>query len=79
MQDIPKLLYDRGLLSCIFIAKYEGKDIEKEVLVHIGNEEAFLRGRYILDQLKDLMANSITVDDYHLNFRLLECHDDMLI
>ena len=70
-----ELLHDHGLLSCISIAKYEGKDTEKEVLVHIGNEEAFPRGGHILDQFKDLMANGITVDDRHLNFRLLEFHD----
>jgi hypothetical protein len=70
-----ELLHDQGLLSCISIAKYEGKDAEKEVLVHIGNEEAFPCGGHLLDQLKDLMANGTTVDDCHLNFRLLECHD----
>jgi hypothetical protein len=43
--------------------------------VHIGNEEAFPCGGHLLDQLKDLMANGTTVDDCHLNFRLLECHD----
>jgi hypothetical protein len=70
-----ELLHNQGLLSCISIAKYEGKDTEKELLVHIGNEEACPRGGHILDQLKDLMANGITVDDRHLNFRLLKCHD----
>ena len=70
-----ELLHDCGLLSCISIAKYEGKDTKKEVLVHIGNEEAFPCGGHILDQLNDLMANDITMDDRLLNFRLLECHD----
>ena len=43
--------------------------------MHIGNQEAFRYGGHILDQLKDLMAKDIIVDDCHLNFRLLECHD----
>jgi hypothetical protein len=70
-----EILHNQGLLSCISIAKYKNKDTEKEVLVHIKNQEAFPRGGHIFDQLKDLMANGIIVNDCHLNFTLLDCHD----
>ena len=70
-----ELLHDRGLLSCISIAKYEGKDSQSEVLVYIGNWYAFLLGGHILDQLKDLMDRGIIVDGRHLQFKLFECHD----
>ena len=63
-----ELLHDRGLLSCISIAKFEGKDSDKEVLVHIANREAYPNGGHILDQLCDLMQLGITIDNRHMQF-----------
>lgn len=43
-----ELLHDRGLLSCISIAKFKGKDSDKEIIVHIANREAYPNGGHIL-------------------------------
>lgn len=68
-------LHDRGLLNCISIAKFEGKDSHKEVIVFIANRKAYPNGGHILDQLCDLMQLGITIDNRHLQFWLFECHD----
>ena len=70
-----ELLHDRGLLSCISIAKFEGKDSDKEVIIHIVNREAYPNGGHILDQLRDLKQLGISIDNRHLQFRFFECHD----
>ena len=62
-------------MSCISIAKFEGKDSAKEVIVHIANREAYPNGGHILVQLRDLMQLGISIDNRHLQFQLFECHD----
>jgi len=52
---VLELLHDRGLLSCISIAKFEEKDSDKKIIVHIANRKAYPNGGHILDQLRDLM------------------------
>ena len=63
-----EFFHNRELLSCISIAKFEGKDLDKEVIVHIANREAYPNGGHILDQLRDLMQLGITIDNRHLQF-----------
>jgi len=70
-----ELLHDRGLLSCISIAKFEGKDTDSELMAHIGNTQAFRTGGHLLDRLRAFMHNGISIGDRRLSVRLLECHD----
>ena len=71
-----ELLHDRGLLFCISLAKFEGKDSESEILAHVANQEAFPSGGHIFNQLQVLMNESLKMGmDRTLQFHLFECHD----
>jgi hypothetical protein len=69
------LLHDRGLLYCVSIAKFEGKDKDGEILAHIGNPMAFPNGGHLLEQVENLMEDGIQVDNCHLDVQVFECHD----
>lgn len=40
MRGVLELLHARGLLFCILLVEFEGKDYDLEVLAHVANSEA---------------------------------------
>lgn len=49
--------------------------MDSEIMAHIGNVQAFPTGGHLLDRLRTLMHNGISVGTRDLLVRLLECHD----
>ena len=46
-----ELLHNEGLLYYIFLANYEGKNKDGEILAHIANPMNFLDGGHLMDQI----------------------------
>lgn len=69
-----ELLHDIGFLCQVLLAKFEGKDSEMEVLVHVANGEAFPKVGHIFDQMRSLVDTRLHFGDCFVAFRLIEWH-----
>jgi hypothetical protein len=71
-----ELLADRGLLSCVSLAKFDGKDARLEVEAHVANRETWPDGGHLFDQLQQLMVHGLKLEDgRHIQIIILECHN----
>lgn len=70
-----ELLYNRELLFCISIVKFEDKSSKNKVMDHVVNMDVFSSGGHIFHQLDTFMHNGLNIGGHLLPFYLMEYHE----